>query len=128
MDPLDDEEELLLYPDDIPEARGTVPDGLLYDAVDLEELCPDTVALPDDEDDVGRLEAVVLLPKASRTADELLVPNELLLVVVTLLVVVPEELAVTLLPAMTLLPSVWIRDPRYTSLPWSWPGEGCTMW
>ena len=86
-------------------------------AVDLVELWPDTVALPDGADDEdGRLAAAVPLPSTSREADDLLVPNELLLVVVTLLFVEPAVLAVTLFPAVILLPSVSTREPLYTSL------------
>lgn len=101
---------LLLYDDVLfPDVRGVVPDGLLYAAVVLEELCPETVALPDDaEEEAGLLDAVVLLPVTSLTEDVLLVPNELLLVVETRLVT---------LPAITRLPDVSRRDPLYTSRP-----------
>lgn len=80
-------------------------------------LCPETVVLPDEDEDAGRLDAVVLLPVASRTADDLLVPNELLVVVVTLLDVEPDVPAMMLFPAALLLPSVVIREPLNTSLP-----------
>lgn len=84
---------LLLYDDVLlPDVRGAVPDGLLYAVVVLEELCPETVALPV----TSLIEAV------------LLVPNELLLVVETRLVT---------LPAITRLPDVSRRDPLYTSRP-----------
>lgn len=84
---------LLLYDDVLfPDVRGVVPDGLLYAAVVLEELCPETVALP----------------VTSLTEAVLLVPNELLLVVETRLVT---------LPAITRLPDVSRRDPLYTSRP-----------
>lgn len=101
---------LLLYDDVLfPDVRGVVPDGLLYAAVVLEELCPETVALPDDaEEEAGLLDAVVLLPVTSLTEAVLLVPNELLLVVETRLVT---------LPAITRLPDVSRRDPLYTSRP-----------
>lgn len=100
---------LLLYDDVLfPDVRGVVPDGLLYAAVVLEELCPETVALPDDAEEAGLLDAVVLLPVTSLTEDVLLVPNELLLVVETRLVT---------LPAITRLPDVSRRDPLYTSRP-----------
>ena len=101
---------LLLYDDVLlPDVRGAVPDGLLYAVVVLEELCPETVALPDDaEEEAGLLDAVVLLPVTSLTAAVLLVPNELLLVVETRLVT---------LPAITRLPDVSRRDPLYTSRP-----------
>lgn len=101
---------LLLYDDVLlPDVRGVVPDGLLYAVVVLEELCPETVALPDDaEEEAGLLDAVVLLPVTSLTEAVLLVPNELLLVVVTRLVT---------LPAITRLPDVSRRDPLYTSRP-----------
>ena len=101
---------LLLYDDVLlPDVRGAVPDGLLYAVVVLEELCPETVALPDDaEEEAGLLDAVVLLPVTSLTEDVLLVPNELLLVVETRLVT---------LPAITRLPDVSRRDPLYTSRP-----------
>lgn len=86
-------------------------------AVDLVELWPDTVALPDgDDEEDGRLAAAVPLPRTSLEADDLLVPNELLLVVVTRLFAEPAVLAVTLLPATILLPSVSTREPLYTSL------------
>lgn len=101
---------LLLYDDVLlPDVRGVVPDGLLYAVVVLEELCPETVALPDDaEEEAGLLDAVVLLPVTSLTEAVLLVPNELLLVVETRLVT---------LPAITRLPDVSRRDPLYTSRP-----------
>ena len=101
---------LLLYDDVLlPDVRGVVPDGLLYAAVVLEELCPETVALPDDaEEEAGLLDAVVLLPVTSLIEAVLLVPNELLLVVETRLVT---------LPAITRLPDVSRRDPLYTSRP-----------
>lgn len=101
---------LLLYDDVLlPDVRGAVPDGLLYAAVVLEELCPETVALPDDaEEEAGLLDAVVLLPVTSLIEAVLLVPNELLLVVETRLVT---------LPAITRLPDVSRRDPLYTSRP-----------
>lgn len=101
---------LLLYDDVLlPDVRGVVPDGLLYAVVVLEELCPETVALPDDaEEEAGLLDAVVLLPVTSFTEAVLLVPNELLLVVETRLVT---------LPAITRLPDVSRRDPLYTSRP-----------
>lgn len=101
---------LLLYDDVLlPDVRGAVPDGLLYAVVVLEELCPETVALPDDaEEEAGLLDAVVLLPVTSLTEAVLLVPNELLLVVETRLVT---------LPAITRLPDVSRRDPLYTSRP-----------
>lgn len=84
---------LLLYDDVLlPDVRGVVPDGLLYAVVVLEELCPETVALP----------------VTSLTEAVLLVPNELLLVVETRLVT---------LPAITRLPDVSRRDPLYTSRP-----------
>ena len=67
---------LLLYDDVLlPDVRGVVPDGLLYAVVVLEELCPETVALPDDAEEAGLLDAVVLLPVTSLTEDVLLVPN-----------------------------------------------------
>ena len=101
---------LLLYDDVLlPDVRGAVPDGLLYAVVVLEELCPETVALPDDaEEEAGLLDAVVLLPVTSLIEAVLLVPNELLLVVETRLVT---------LPAITRLPDVSRRDPLYTSRP-----------
>lgn len=101
---------LLLYDDVLlPDVRGVVPDGLLYAVVVLEELCPETVALPDDaEEEAGLLDAVVLLPVTSLIEAVLLVPNELLLVVETRLVT---------LPAITRLPDVSRRDPLYTSRP-----------
>lgn len=101
---------LLLYEDELlPDVRGVVPDGLLYAVVVLEELCPETVALPDDaEEEAGLLDAVVLLPVTSLIEAVLLVPNELLLVVETRLVT---------LPAITRLPDVSRRDPLYTSRP-----------
>ena len=101
---------LLLYDDVLlPDERGVVPDGLLYAVVVLEELCPETVALPDDaEEEAGLLDAVVLLPVTSLIEAVLLVPNELLLVVETRLVT---------LPAITRLPDVSRRDPLYTSRP-----------
>ena len=101
---------LLLYDDVLlPDVRGVVPDGLLYAVVVLEELCPETVALPDNaEEEAGLLDAVVLLPVTSLIEAVLLVPNELLLVVETRLVT---------LPAITRLPDVSRRDPLYTSRP-----------
>lgn len=100
---------LLLYDDVLfPDVRGVVPDGLLYAVVVLEELCPETVALPDDAEEAGLLDAVVLLPVTSLIEAVLLVPNELLLVVETRLVT---------LPAITRLPDVSRRDPLYTSRP-----------
>ena len=100
---------LLLYDDVLlPDVRGAVPDGLLYAVVVLEELCPETVALPDDAEEAGLLDAVVLLPVTSLIEAVLLVPNELLLVVETRLVT---------LPAITRLPDVSRRDPLYTSRP-----------
>ena len=101
---------LLLYDDVLlPDVRGAVPDGLLYAVVVLEELCHETVALPDDaEEEAGLLDAVVLLPVTSLIEAVLLVPNELLLVVETRLVT---------LPAITRLPDVSRRDPLYTSRP-----------
>ena len=101
---------LLLYDDVLrPDVRGAVHDGLLYAVVVLEELCPETVALPDDaEEEAGLLDAVVLLPVTSLIEAVLLVPNELLLVVETRLVT---------LPAITRLPDVSRRDPLYTSRP-----------
>lgn len=108
---------LLLYDDVLlPDVRGVVPDGLLYAVVVLEELCPETVALPDDaEEEAGLLDAVVLLPVTSLTEAVLLVPNELLLVVETLLVTLPDD--GDGFPAITRLPDVSRRDPLYTSRP-----------
>ena len=111
---------LLLYDDVLfPDVRGVVPDGLLYAAVVLEELCPETVALPDDaEEEAGLLDAVVLLPVTSFTEAVLLVPNELLLVVETLLVTLPDDGDdADGFPAITRLPDVSRRDPLYTSRP-----------
>jgi hypothetical protein len=94
---------LLLYDDVLlPDVRGAVPDGLLYAAVVLEELCPETVALP----------------VTSLTEAVLLVPNELLLVVETRLVTLPDDGDdADGFPAITRLPDVSRRDPLYTSRP-----------
>jgi hypothetical protein len=94
---------LLLYDDVLlPDVRGVVPDGLLYAVVVLEELCPETVALPV----TSLIEAV------------LLVPNELLLVVETRLVTLPDDGDdADGFPAITRLPDVSRRDPLYTSRP-----------
>lgn len=94
---------LLLYDDVLlPDVRGAVPDGLLYAVVVLEELCPETVALP----------------VTSLTEAVLLVPNELLLVVETLLVTLPDDGDdADGFPAITRLPDVSRRDPLYTSRP-----------
>lgn len=94
---------LLLYDDVLlPDVRGVVPDGLLYAVVVLEELCPETVALP----------------VTSLTEAVLLVPNELLLVVETLLVTLPDDGDdADGFPAITRLPDVSRRDPLYTSRP-----------
>lgn len=94
---------LLLYEDELlPDAREVVPAGLLYAVVVLEELCPETVALP----------------VTSLTEAVLLVPNELLLVVETLLVTLPDDGDdADGFPAITRLPDVSRRDPLYTSRP-----------
>ena len=99
---------LLLYDDVLlPDVRGVVPDGLLYAVVVLEELCPETVALPDDaEEEAGLLDAVEPLPTAARVAAVLLVPKEVLEVVAVLRPTeepLPEGVLFTLavvLPAM----------------------------
>lgn len=100
-------EELLL-----PEERGTLPDGLLYEAVDFPDEAEDWVGLLEA---VVLPEAVVLLPEASLTAAERLVPNELLLVVEIFLAAGPDE-GDEDPPANILLPDVSMRDPLYTSL------------
>ena len=110
-----DELELLLYDEPLlPETRGAVPEGLLYVAVDLVELCPETFVLPDGWDAADGLpDDVVLLPRASLVALVLLVPNELLLVVDTRLLTEPDTgLDEGRLLAITRLPDVSRREPR----------------